>query len=263
MNALKYMVLSIFLLVNGELSAQKNTANVSGTVFFPTDFALPSDAVLLVSVQNTSMADAHSRLLAETKIVLKAKAINQSYEIKIPKLSIDPHARYTVRATVRAMDRLLLSSTRWYSVLTRGAPNKMDVELEVLQTMSQTDVKKEHGARVGLQNTYWKLVELAGEKVVMSSTQKREVYLILESSTQRIKGFSGCNSLSGRYQNTASSLMVQALFRTRMMCAPVEMALEERFQEMLSEVTSYHIDQQVLTMTKGKKVLARYEAVYL
>lgn len=263
MNALKCMVLSIFLLVTGQLSAQNDTANVSGTVVFPADFALPSDAVLLVSVQNVSMADAPSRLLAETKIVLKDRAGNQSYKIKVPKSSINPHVDYIVHATVRSMNRLLLNSTRRYSVLTRGAPNQMDVELEVVQTMSQTDVKKQHGARADLQNTYWKLVELAGGKVAMSSTQQREVYLILESSTQRIKGFGGCNSLSGRYQHTASSLMVQALSRTRMVCAPVEMALEVRFQKTLSEVTSYYIDQQVLTMTKGKKVLARYEAVYL
>ena len=48
-----------------------------------------------------------------------------------------------------------------------------------------------------LTNTYWKLISLKGQQVVMSPRQSREAFLQLRSNEGVLRGFGGCNRFSG------------------------------------------------------------------
>lgn len=263
MKTILSVVTVFFLLVSSQAFARSgNTVVVSGSVSFPAEFLLPKDAVLSVIVEDVSMADAPSVLLAETRLPLKEAVTSVPFKIEIPRSFIDSRFSYSVRATVKADDQLLLSSTQAYRVLTRDAPNKVNVNLEIMKRTQQTKVQESFVPHAGLHGRYWKLIELEGEKVKFSPTQRREVHLIFEENMARFKGFGGCNRLSGSYQNSDVKLKMQQIVTTKMMCSDSEMVLEEKFKMALLKVLDYRVDGQFLIMLDGQNILARYEVVY-
>jgi uncharacterized lipoprotein YbaY/heat shock protein HslJ/uncharacterized lipoprotein NlpE involved in copper resistance len=114
-----------------------------------------------------------------------------------------------------------------------------------------------------LKNTYWKLIELDGAKVVMAPEQKREVRITLASEGARLFGFSGCNQLAGAYEQESSVLRFTQMASTKMACVPPFMELESQVLKMLGATTAYRIEGEQLTLLGGDQVLARFEAVYL
>ena len=114
-----------------------------------------------------------------------------------------------------------------------------------------------------LKDTYWKLIELDGAKVVMAPAQQREVRITLASEGSRLFGFSGCNQLVGAYVQENSALRFTQMASTKMACVPPFMELESQVLKMLGDTTAYRIEGEQLTLLGGDQVLARFEAVYL
>jgi len=114
-----------------------------------------------------------------------------------------------------------------------------------------------------LTDTYWKLIELEGDKVALASTQQREVRITLASEGSRVNGFSGCNRFMGGYVQDGNSLKFTQMAGTMMACEAPLMELESQVLKMLSVTTSYRIDNGQLNLLAGDKVLARFKAVYL
>jgi len=119
------------------------------------------------------------------------------------------------------------------------------------------------GKATSLTDTYWKLIELDGNKVEIASTQQREVRITLASEGARVNGFSGCNRFMGGYDQDGNSLKFTQMAGTMMACEAPLMELESQVLKMLSVTTSYRIDNGQLNLLAGDKVLARFEAVYL
>jgi heat shock protein HslJ/uncharacterized lipoprotein NlpE involved in copper resistance len=118
------------------------------------------------------------------------------------------------------------------------------------------------GPRAALTNTYWKLTVLAGARITLLPEQAREVRITLDGGA-RVHGFSGCNTLQGKYADIGRELTFSALASTRMACAAPLMALETAFLQALGRTTGYRIDGEELTLLDGGQALARFEAVYL
>jgi heat shock protein HslJ len=116
---------------------------------------------------------------------------------------------------------------------------------------------------VGLQNTYWKLVDLGGNPVTMLPGQQREQRITLAADGKRLIGFSGCNALVGSYQLDGAALRLGPLGATRMACAEPVMAAENRLLAALSATTGYRIEGPQLLLLGADGVLARWEAVTL
>jgi heat shock protein HslJ len=114
-----------------------------------------------------------------------------------------------------------------------------------------------------LKDTYWKLIELDGETIVMAPDQQREVRITLASEGARFFGFSGCNQLVGAYVQEGSALRFTQVASTKMACVPPFMELESQVLKMLGATTAYRIEGEQLTLLGGNQVLARFEAVYL
>jgi len=129
-----------------------------------------------------------------------------------------------------------------------------------LDETSKSDVNIPSTAE--LLNTYWKLIEIAGEPVVTKQGQ-REMKLTLHVEENKVNGFGGCNSFFGTYIHDTGSLKFGPLAATRKFCAD-SMDQESQFFKLLSAVTGYTINGQVLDLIddQGKPVL-KLEAVYL
>lgn len=114
-----------------------------------------------------------------------------------------------------------------------------------------------------LTDTYWKLIELDGDEIVLAPTQQREVRITLASEGSRASGFSGCNQFMGAYVQDGNNLKFTQMAGTMMACEAPLMELESQVLKMLSVTTGYRIDDGQLNLLAGDKVLARFKAVYL
>ena len=114
-----------------------------------------------------------------------------------------------------------------------------------------------------LKDTYWKLIELDGAKVVMAPAQRREVRITLASAGSRLIGFSGCNQFVGACVQDGTALRFTQMAGTQMACASPFMELESQVLKMLGATTGYRIEGEQLTLLAGDQVVARFEAVYL
>jgi putative lipoprotein len=112
--------------------ARIDGASVVGTVGYRHRMALPADAVVTVSLQDATLADAPARTVGETTIETKGAQAPIPFRIEYDPAGIDPSHIYSVRATITAGGGLLFTSTTPYPVLTRGAGNEAAIIVYML-----------------------------------------------------------------------------------------------------------------------------------
>jgi putative lipoprotein len=105
---------------------------VSGSVTYRQRIAMPPDAVLTVRVEDVSRADVPVQVLAETRETFGARQVPIAFSLEVPSAAIDPRFSYAVRATIAVRGKLRFTSTPSYQVLTRGAPNQIDLTLDAV-----------------------------------------------------------------------------------------------------------------------------------
>ncbi|MBD1389990.1 YbaY family lipoprotein [Neiella sp. HB171785] len=103
---------------------------VSGEVFYRQRIALPENAVLRVTLNDVSLADAPARLIANTTQMITTQ-VPISFTLAALKSQFEPQRRYSVRATISANNQLLFTSTRHYGV-EPTQPNELNIELEAV-----------------------------------------------------------------------------------------------------------------------------------
>jgi uncharacterized lipoprotein YbaY/heat shock protein HslJ/uncharacterized lipoprotein NlpE involved in copper resistance len=109
-------------------SSVSATGTISGTATYRERIALPPGAVLELSLEDVSRADAPAKELGRVRI---ENLGNPPFEFEIPYDSeaIDDRHSYAVRATIRAGGKLLFTTDTNYPVLTRGAGNEVELLL--------------------------------------------------------------------------------------------------------------------------------------
>lgn len=141
MRKLVLIFLTSVLLSAAVASAQTENAQVTGSVTFRERVALPPDAVIDVQLSDASVADIAGQTVAEVLINAEGRQVPVPFTLTYDPAKIDPSHRYSVRATIRSGDGMLMfSSTQAYPVLTHGAPSKTNL---VLHTVG-------HGAKPGV-----------------------------------------------------------------------------------------------------------------
>ncbi|WP_289023984.1 META domain-containing protein [uncultured Salegentibacter sp.] len=110
---------------------------------------------------------------------------------------------------------------------------------------------------------YWKLKTLGGQEVKMSENQEREIHFILESNTNRIKGFAGCNTFNGTYAlEEGNRINFSQMAATLKACSNLTIN-ESEFLKVFELANNYTIKGDVLSLNIGRRApLAVFEAVY-
>lgn len=125
------VVLMLMLLLAAVAPASAQTASVTGTVTYVQRIALPPDAVITVQLEDISLADAPSVLIAEQVIPAEGRQVPFPYVLEYdPAVIVDNHS-YNVRATIKQGEKLLFISDTITPVITRGAPTE-NVEIIVV-----------------------------------------------------------------------------------------------------------------------------------
>lgn len=105
--------------------------------------------------------------------------------------------------------------------------------------------------QTSLVDTKWQLVNLDGE------TALEGVLVTLNFGEDSIGGSDGCNSYGGSYTATESTIKFgNDIFSTEMYCTDEIMTQTTTFYNVLSQVTDYMADSQLLTLfnADGKKL---------
>jgi uncharacterized lipoprotein YbaY/heat shock protein HslJ len=130
-----WMVVALAVCPTATLHAQPpdSFVTVSGSAAYRQRIAMPPDAVLTVRVEDVSRADAPAPVLAETSEPFGARQVPIPFSLNVPSAAIDPRFSYAVRATITVDGQLRFTTTRNFAVLTRGAPNHVDLLLDAVQ----------------------------------------------------------------------------------------------------------------------------------
>ena len=95
---------------------------LSGTVTYLQRIALAPDAVVEITLQDVSKADAPAEMISTQTIETEGAEVPIAYALKYDPARIDAKNTYAVRATITEGGNLTWTSTKRYPVLTRGAP---------------------------------------------------------------------------------------------------------------------------------------------
>lgn len=134
--------ISALLLLAAQLcKAQDEQGAITGSITYRERLALPSDAAIEVQLVDTSVADIAAQTIAQSMFNAEGRQVPIPFTLNYDPARIAPEHRYSVRATIRSADGMLLfSTTQAYPVLTHSGPAKVNL---LLHTVG-------HGAKPGV-----------------------------------------------------------------------------------------------------------------
>lgn len=113
-----------------------------------------------------------------------------------------------------------------------------------------------------LEGTYWKFMTLDG-KPIESPKGARELHIGLNSRTQRILGFPGCNRMSGSYQLNGDKITFSQMAGTMMACEH-GMEIEQQIHGMFARVVAWKIAGETLQFTDANGIaIATFESRHM
>ena len=207
---------------------------VIGTVTWTESEALPPDAVLEVTVEDISRADAPSIRLAGFSVAPPGAApIAFTLDVPAP----DTRATVSLRATIRHEGALLFTTDTVAPVLTQGAPSHADLSLIPVAAA---------GAPT-LTGIDWRLTTLQGQPIPPAA---REAVLRFEAGMDgaRFAASVGCNRFAGTARIDADALAFGPAAVTRMACPPLLDAAEAALSAALGTAARWEIDGRTLRL---------------
>ncbi len=130
----KLLLTAITLLLLPSFSyAQADSPQLTGSVAYRERIALPPDAVIDVQLVDASVADIAAQTVAEVLINAEGRQVPVPFTLDYDAAKIVPGNRYSLRATIRSGDGMLMfSTTQSYPVLTHGGPSKVNLVLHTV-----------------------------------------------------------------------------------------------------------------------------------
>ncbi len=116
------------------------STRVSGTVSYRERIALAPGSLVIVTLEDTSKADAIATMLGEARITIERNQVPIGFAIEVEPGRIDPRHRYAVRARILdPQGALRWTSTQAYPVITGGHPSSVDVQVEAIRSAVAAD----------------------------------------------------------------------------------------------------------------------------
>jgi len=207
---------------------------VTGTVTWRERMMLPPEAILEVTVEDISRADAPSTRLARFALS-PVGAPPLAFELDLP--APDPRARLTLRATIRDGGALIFTTDTIVPVLTQGAPTHADLLL----------VRVAAPAVPTLTGIDWRLTALAG--IPLPSGARDPVLRFdpgMDGAT--FSASAGCNRFGGTARIEGEAIAFGPARATRMACPPPLDAAESALAAALESAVRWDIDGQTLRL---------------
>lgn len=126
-------------------------------------------------------------------------------------------------------------------------------------TFAKNDKKKKEITEAELENTYWKLYEMNGKKVVTPMDAK-EAYLKFNSKKETLEGYAGCNMVTGNYEEDKDNKLTFTAAMTERYCE--DMTIENYITEILNHTNRYELNGLYLLLFHDNYLLGVFEAQY-
>ena len=127
------LITALALAACAGLGPDEGSATVTGRAIYPPQSAVPPNSMLRVQLLDVSRQDTRAVLISETMISLEGKQPPIGFSLAYRREAIKASNTYSVRASIIAGNRLVLTTTETYPVVTRGAPMDVSVRLEPLR----------------------------------------------------------------------------------------------------------------------------------
>jgi uncharacterized lipoprotein YbaY/heat shock protein HslJ/uncharacterized lipoprotein NlpE involved in copper resistance len=128
--ALLVMVFNFGCATTGE--SLEEFLTITGTAAYRQRIAMPPDAVLSVQLEDVTLADAPSPLLAEFSEQFGDRQVPIPFTLQVPNTAVQAGHRYNLRATIKIGGALRFTSTRRYPVLTGGGLDQVEMLLDAV-----------------------------------------------------------------------------------------------------------------------------------
>lgn len=215
---------------------------------------LPPEAVLEVTLEDVSKADAPSELIVSQSME-PASAPPYAMVLDYDATKIADKHRYSLRATIKVQDQLVMTSTTSIDPFAEGATLPIEIKLDRVAHTKTTD--SAHNA--AFTDTYWKLMKLDGQDAKLGAAEK-EVFIQFASDGNAAHGFSGCNSFKGGFDIDQGKLTMGPVAATRKMCMD-GMDQEQAFLSAMGQFASYSVQGEALTVKNNQgEVIATFES---
>ncbi|OBU18563.1 hypothetical protein AYY19_01450 [Photobacterium aquimaris] len=222
---------------------QANMKPLEVSVIYLDRRMLPPGAVLNVALEDVSLADAASVTLSTESMDI-AGAPPYPVTLNYDANKIKANHRYNVRATVKVDNKLIMTSTTAVDPFAADAKQPLEVKLDRVAPSQNTAPQADQPTLAGPQ---WQLVTLSGQ-TVQPGAGGNNAFIQFDTTTNTVSGFSGCNNFHGALTaQTPTTLTIGQAAATRKMCME-GMELEQAFLAALPEITSYSINNDILSV---------------
>ena len=136
-------------------SGKDPNASVRGTVTYKEDIPLTPGAQLIVSLRDTSLQDAAAPLIAQ-QIIEDPGQAPIAFEVEYNRDDIDERNTYSVSVRIVEADgRLAFTNDTAYDVITRGKPDRVDMQLKLVQPPPDLAEQVEGDHRTWVETPPW------------------------------------------------------------------------------------------------------------
>jgi putative lipoprotein len=226
---------------------EDDVLTLTGSVLYSQPSTPPAEALLTVTLEDVSLADAPAVTLGQAQFGVNGQPGPIPFSLAYPRSAVVPQALYSARARVTVGDRLLFTTTQSYPV-DPLRPVPLQLLLEPVAPPPAPDAS--------LTDTYWKLVQVQRVPVLVAE-QEREPHLVLNGQDGRFAGSGGVNRLMGGYTLAGDALTFAEAASTMMAGSPEAMAQEQAILAALPLVRGFLISGTDLTLVDdaGQPVL--------
>lgn len=222
-------VLLLVILLSTSVQAMAENGTLEITAGYRERIAVPPDAILEVELLDVSRADAASVRISSQRF--RMERVPLSVALHYDTAVIDDRMTYSVAARLLSRDKVLFRTTTVYPVITRGAPQKVDLVLQMMPGDSE-------GAATGqrIAGVPWAMIEIGGRAFI---GEDAPTIVFDEDGTFSL--FGGCNRFRGKADLTEGRISFpNPLAGTKMACPDPRMRLETDVLEALAATVSYH-----------------------
>lgn len=217
-----------------------NEPVVRGTLNYRDPIALPPDAMIVITLLDTTPVIKHTAIVSEAVLRADARQTPVPFELRYDRGRVASDRNYGLRAAIRSGGQVLFETAGASPVLTRGNPKRVDLQLvRVAADATMTTPK--------LVGSAWRLEDLAGAGVIDRAEATLEF-----PEAGRVSGQATCNRFFGFFETSGESLSIARVGATKKACPPAMMDQETKYLRALEGAERFRIEGTTLLLySKG------------
>jgi putative lipoprotein len=211
-----------------------NDPVVRGTASFHERVALPPDAMLVVTLADTTPVIMSTPIVAEAVLRVGGAQPPLPFELPFERTRIDRDHYYGLRAAIRSGGQVLFETAAAQPVITRDNPKRVELLLVRAAAVAAAPAP----ALVG---TAWRLEDLAGTGVI-----DRTLATLEFPEAGSVVGQGTCNRFFGQFEASGTTLTIARLGATKKLCPPALMDQEAKYLRALEGAQRFEIEGTTL-----------------